>query len=255
MSIGSATVASDLRSLATNLERSRMSRDYGEIEREFLNSLKPDTGKDLAEWMQIISAMDFKDKGEAIDWLRMQGFLFAKASWLERIHNNGGRPIYAVKPATVSEQDARPLATAPQSEIQPAKLTPAAALVETTLVSDDSRNGAPIAALAAEAKGYRPLFHLLIASLERALPGLTPAAGAGYVSIGRPREFAAIVPGARGLRIALDIGDLAHHDMLHKSRIKGIPARLSHTMVLTDARHVNEALIGLFVLADRRVNG
>jgi hypothetical protein len=225
------------------------------MEREFLNSLKPDTGKDLAEWMQIISAKQFKDKGEAIDWLRTQGFLFAKASWLERIHNNGGRPIYGVKPATVSEQDARPMATAPQSEIQPAKLTSAVAPVKTTLTSDDNNNGDPLATLAAEAKGYRPLFHLLIASLERALPGLMPVASAGYVSIGRPREFAAIVPGARGLRIALDVGDVAHHDLLQKSRIKGIPARLSHTMVLTDARRVNEELIELFVLADKRVNG
>jgi hypothetical protein len=233
-----------------------MSRDYGEIEREFLNNLKTDTGKDLAEWMQIISAKAFKDKGEAIDWLRTQGFLFAKASWLERIHNNGGRPIYPVKSATVSEQDAKPLPTAPQHEIDSARMTaPAAPVIETTPASTDNRDVDPIAALAAEAKGYRPLFHLLIASLERALPGLRPAAGAGYVSIGRPREFAAIVPGARGLRIALDIGDTANHDMLQKSRIKGIPAHLSHTMVLTDARHVNEELIGLFVLADKRVNG
>jgi hypothetical protein len=232
-----------------------MSRDYGEIEREFLNSLKPDTGKDLAEWMQIISAKAFKDKGEAIDWLRTQGFLFAKASWLERIHNNGGRPIYPAKPATASEQEANALPTAPQPEIQPAKSTAATAPVATMPPSNDNRDDDAIAALAAEAKGYRPLFDLLIASLERALPGLISAAGTGYVSIGRPREFAAIVPGPRGLRIVLDVGNTAPHDILQKSRIKGIPARLSHTMVLTDARRVNEELIGLFVLADKRVNG
>lgn len=71
-----------------------MSTDWREKEREFLTSLQADTGRDLAQWMRVIAAQNLPHRNDIIDWLRQQGFLFAKASWLERIHNNGGRPIY-----------------------------------------------------------------------------------------------------------------------------------------------------------------
>ena len=44
--------------------------------------------------MAAIAAQGFSDKNETIDWLREQGIPFARASWLERIHSNGGKPIY-----------------------------------------------------------------------------------------------------------------------------------------------------------------
>ncbi len=72
-----------------------MSTDYGEMERQFLESLKADTGRDLAAWMEAIGAENLDRRNDIIDWLRRQGFMFSKASWLERIHNNGGRPIYS----------------------------------------------------------------------------------------------------------------------------------------------------------------
>lgn len=77
-----------------------MSTDYAAKEREFLDSLKSDTGRDLSEWMEAIRAQALPHRNDIIDWLRQQGFMFSRASWLERIHNNGGRPIYAEQPAT-----------------------------------------------------------------------------------------------------------------------------------------------------------
>ncbi len=71
-----------------------MSTDWREKEREFLTSLKADTGRDLAEWVRVIAAQNLPHRNDIIDWLRQQGFLFARASWLERIHHNQGRPIY-----------------------------------------------------------------------------------------------------------------------------------------------------------------
>lgn len=75
-----------------------MSTDYAEKEREFLDSLAADTGRDLAGWMKAIDEASLAHRNDIIDWLRLQGFLFARASWLERIHNNGGKPLYAGKP-------------------------------------------------------------------------------------------------------------------------------------------------------------
>lgn len=71
-----------------------MAVDYGAKEREFIAGLKGDTGRDLAEWMTAIDGARLGHRNDIIDWLRQKGFLFAKASWLERIHHNGGRPIY-----------------------------------------------------------------------------------------------------------------------------------------------------------------
>lgn len=71
-----------------------MSTDWREKEREFLSGLKPDTGRDLGEWMRVIAAQNLPHRNDIIDWLRQQGFTFARASWLERIHHNAGQPIY-----------------------------------------------------------------------------------------------------------------------------------------------------------------
>lgn len=71
-----------------------MSTDWREKEREFLASLEADTGRDLAEWMALIAAQKLPHRNDIIDWLRRQGFMFSRASWLERIHHNGGQPIY-----------------------------------------------------------------------------------------------------------------------------------------------------------------
>ena len=72
-----------------------MSTDYAEKEREFVASLTEDTGRDLDAWMAAITESGLSDKNAIIDWLRLQGFAFNWASWLERIHHNGGRLIYA----------------------------------------------------------------------------------------------------------------------------------------------------------------
>jgi hypothetical protein len=72
-----------------------MSTDYAEKERDFVASLDADTGRDLAGWMTAISNSGHTERNAIIDWLRLQGFQFAWASWLERIHHNGGRLIYA----------------------------------------------------------------------------------------------------------------------------------------------------------------
>jgi hypothetical protein len=106
-----------------------------------------------------------------------------------------------------------------------------------------------------EAKGYQPLYHLLVGRLALALPGIIITAAASYISLQRPREFAAISPSANGLRLAFDLGGRALDGGLQKSRIKGMPARLSHMLALSDARLVQNDLIDLFTAADARVNG
>src|SRR5262245_4439712 len=84
-----------------------MAEDEREQEREFLVGLKARTGRDLAQWMAAITAQGLQDKNEIIDWLRNEGLPFARASWLERIHRNGGKPIHAGSSPSAAVSDAR----------------------------------------------------------------------------------------------------------------------------------------------------
>lgn len=72
-----------------------MATDYAKMERAFVAQLKEDTGLDLEGWMQAIDSTTLHERNAIIDWLRMKGFTFSRASWLERIHHNGGQLIYA----------------------------------------------------------------------------------------------------------------------------------------------------------------
>jgi len=210
-----------------------MAGDEQEEEREFLAELKARSGQDLAQWMEAIAAQGFADKNETIDWLRAQGFPFARASWLERIHSNGGRPIYMDQPAE----------PAPQPKPVPAARVPIAH--ETALPEK----------LLAAAKGYRPLYQLLEAEVRRAVPGVDVKPRSTYIAFAAPAEFAAVTVHAAELRLGLALGDRPFDATLQKPKMKGPGAAISHMLVLTDARQVNADLINLIKAADARVNG
>ena len=107
-----------------------MSADYAEKEREFLACLEADTGRDLEAWMAAIETQGLTERNEIIDWLREQGFLFSKASWLERIHNNSGKPIYGVGAArarAVKRPRSKPGPSSSPANANPAPDAPARA--------------------------------------------------------------------------------------------------------------------------------
>ena len=157
-----------------------MARDERDEEQEFLAELAARTGRSLADWMAAITAQGFADKNETIDWLRREGFPFARASWLERIHSNGGRPIYehaAPRKPEAAEPTPAPAKPVRKVEAQKPLGTDEAALYEKLL---------------AAGKGYRPLYLLLEADMRKALPGLLILPRPSYLSIGAPKEFAAV---------------------------------------------------------------
>jgi hypothetical protein len=215
-----------------------MARDEEEEEREFLADLEVRTGRDLAQWMAAITAQGFADKNEAIDWLRAQGIPFARASWLERIHSNGGRPIYLHQPPKApSEAKAQPRNPAPAPR------------------APTQREIADLDKLLAAGKGYRPLYQLLEAEIRSAVPALVITPKATYISLGAPREFAAVSLHATELRLGLDLGDRAFDAQLQKTKLKGAGPAISHMLVLTDARQVNAELLNLIKGVNHRVNG
>ena len=215
-----------------------MARDEEEEEREFLADLEARTGRNLAEWMAAIAARNFSDKNEAIDWLRGQGIPFARASWLERIHSNGGRPIYLHQlPKPSGEKMLQPPAP---------KRAPSA---------PSAREIADLDRLLAAGKGYRPLYQMLETEIRSAVGDLSVRPKAGYISLGAPREFAAVTLYATELRLGLDLGDRPHDAQLQTPRMRGPGPAISHMVVLTDARQVNADLLNLIKAANTRVNG
>jgi hypothetical protein len=234
-----------------------MAKDEREEEREFLGGLKARTGRDLGEWMAAIATQGFTDKNEIIDWLREQSLPFARASWLERIHRNGGKPIYSSDPLpkrpNEKPRDAEPRSAPDGNPATPApvpkRLSPPAPSTEPMASNEEAMEK-----LISAAKGYRPLYHLLEAEMRELLPNLMIVPKAGYLSFGAPAEFAALTLHATELRLGLDLGDRPFDPLLQKTKLKGPAPAITHMAVLTDARQVNEELLAAIKAANARVN-
>lgn len=231
-----------------------MATDYGEKERAFIDGLKENSGHDLDEWMAAITEQNLPHRNDIIDWLRQQGFMFSKASWLERIHHNSGRPIYAGNTAATPaaprrRQDASVIAkppSAPKPEPDPV----ASASVEARPDND-------LDALLAKAKAYRPLAHFLIEQIKTVRPAARFEPRGTFIAIGDTENFAALGIGAKQLRLHLELGDHPPDEIVKK----GVPGgglgkadALSHMVVLTDARQIDAYLLDLIKRAAKKVN-
>jgi hypothetical protein len=257
------------------VDLSDMAVDYAEKEREFLESLAADTGRDLSGWMTAISATSLTDRNAIIDWLRQQGFLFARASWLERIHHNGGRPIYLDpaafdtahpprdKPQLVPPlSPVKPAAVVVPLEVRPTPRPPLPALPSDTVVAVQQPRVAPsetasLDALLAEAKAYRPLAQLLLREIEKVAPKLVFEARSGFVAINGQYGLAGVLTIApKELRLALAWPDGAAPAPFVKAKFAkthpDIPAQISHMAILTDARQVTPDLVGAVARAADR---
>lgn len=228
-----------------------MSSDYAEKEREFLDTLEADTGRNLTGWMIAIAGTGLTHRDDIIDWLRRHRFTFDRASWLERIHNNGGRPIYAEKPdlkaltTGVSDAPSRPqgatvvsteppgvppVPTRPMTPqpVRPAPPSPSTETVETLL---------------AKGKAFRPLAQHLLKAIETAHPGLAVSTRGALVALGLPDEFAVLAVSARDVKLGLAMGDAMPREGLDAARIPGAGPSITHMAALTDVRRVDAALL------------
>jgi len=247
-----------------------MATDFGEKERQFIEGLKENTGRDLADWMRAISSAGLAHRNDIIDWLRHEGLMFSKASWLERIHHNGGRPIYAGVPAeaaprrparrrretTVLAPSSIPVASTPApaavespSAVRPSTPSPAPAHVP---VSTPASEPGDIDALLAKAKAYRPLAVHVLGKIRSVSPAAPVSALEGAVRIGTPSPFAVLGVSGKELRLHLALGEHPFDDLVRKGQAGGGVGKgeaLSHMLVLTDARQIDARFMELLALA------
>ena len=67
----------------------------GEFEKEFMDGLKGETGKDLAAWLKVVDGYGTKKRNDIIAWLKSEHkFNHMQASLLAGIHANGGNLVY-----------------------------------------------------------------------------------------------------------------------------------------------------------------
>jgi len=239
-----------------------MATDFGEKEREFIDGLKENTGRDLGEWMEAISGAGLVQRNDIIEWLRRNGLMFSKASWLERIHHNGGRPIYAGVPPEATPR--RP----PQRRREPiaseayvpvlagagAKATPAASVSVPSGTPATTATAPPedLDSLLVRAKAYRPLAQHVLGKIRQASPGATVSVRESSVAVGAPAPFAVLGITAKELRLHLALGDHPFDDVVRKGQAGGGLGKgeaLTHMLVLNDARQVDARFMELLALA------
>lgn len=226
-----------------------MSTDYAEKERDFVASLDEDTGRDLAGWMAAISNSGHTERNAIIDWLRLQGFQFSKASWLERIHHNGGRLIYAEDSGEFSASEKFERAD-PPIHWEPPRLTKLAQTLEppdmaATGTSDDIKR------VLSEAKGLRPLADLILREVARAVPGVAYTTSAALIVMSAPQPFAALLPAPKRLRLYGSFGADGVHRARPADGVNKSALQFPEMLILDDARDVDEDFQRLIRFAAR----
>lgn len=243
-----------------------MGTDYAEKERAFIAGLGEDTGRDLNGWMQAIAAEKLDNRNDIIDWLRQQGFPFARASWLERIHHNGGRLIYADDEVAVAVPQAA-VVNAPKAPVFPFSGKPperkaeassdSARLPKLAIVStvDAASNTAPgISELFSAAKGLRPLADVLASEIRRNVPSVDLKAEPPLVLFAAPLTFAALLPSAKDLKLYADFGG-AGGRVKRADVAKTFTPPFPHLVALNDVRQIDAEFLSLITTANSRING
>ncbi|MFN0219725.1 MAG: hypothetical protein ACKVP4_13025 [Hyphomicrobium sp.] len=221
-----------------------MGADYAEMEREFVGALGEDTGKSLDDWMAAIAATRLRDRNEIIDWLRHQGFIFSRASWLERIHHNGGRLIYggveslggaapAIEPLPRSASEGPKAASPPSSTLA---LVPSADIV----------------ALLTAAKGLRPLADVVMREIRAAVPAVRFDAESPLIVASAPTPFLALWPQPRQIRLYGDFSGVIGPDVRSAEAVLKSPPPFPQMLALDDARRITPAFRELLIAAAAR---
>ncbi len=248
-----------------------MGTDYAEKERAFVAGLHEDTGRDLPGWMQAIEQQNLTNRNDIIDWLRQQGFPFARASWLERIHHNGGRLIYADdEPVAAMPASASSLSdVAPKPQVfpfagkPPVRQAAEAATSQTVLaprivparpVPVASGAESTVAEVLTAAKGLRPLADVLIGEIRQSVDATAISAEPPLILFSAPKRFAALLTSAKELRLFADFGG-AIARVKRVEPTKTFTPPFSQAIVLNDVRQIDAELLALIAAAHHRAHG
>ncbi|MBX9924747.1 MAG: DUF4287 domain-containing protein [Hyphomicrobiaceae bacterium] len=229
-----------------------MDSHFVDKERAFIDGLPADTGHALGDWMAMIDASGLRARNDVIDWLRQRGFTFAKASWLERIHHNNGKPIYAAASMTAIAIDRAPAVRRlpPKPALKPDQEQPSGPSCEVGRAARATNGDASIEQALAAAKAYRPLAQVLLREVLGAVPGADTRSSGEAIVFELAAPFAAMVPGPKGVRLCLP--DRLGPPALFQPARTGIISGLVSNAMLTDVRQIDAVLLAAVADAARR---
>lgn len=107
----------------------------------------------------------------------------------------------------------------------------------------------------AKAADMRPLYDAFIAFVAKHFPASSVLPKKTYVSVLENREFAAINVKPKELRIGLDLGDRPFDEKIEKAKLTGPMPRISHMLVLTDEKQLDEGVVEVLKTSHARCHG
>lgn len=97
----------------------------------------------------------------------------------------------------------------------------------------------------AKAADMRPLYAAFLEFLAENFPAATILPKKTYVSILENREFGALNIKPKELRLGLDLGDRPFDENVAKAKLTGPMPRISHMIVITDAKQLDHGIVHL----------
>jgi hypothetical protein len=260
-----------------------MGTDYAGKERTFIAGLEADTGCGLDAWMRAIDQSGLSERNDIIDWLRQNGFTFSNASWIERIHHNGGRLVYGdgAEPQSLEQRSleprlleiapgdgppplpllvrakavATPVPEIPTAAAPPLGVEPAALDMPVSLRATDAAQIDPaVMTILATAKGLRPLAELVLREIRAAIPGVQYHAEAPLVIISDPLPFAALLPGPKKLLLYASLDSTGALEVRTGALIAKSQPPYPQMLVLDDARRIGQDFRDAVAGAARKAN-
>lgn len=82
-----------------------MAKTSGEIEKEFIESVKEKTGKSKEEWLQLVKSTGIQSHKDILEWLKKgHGLNHLQAQLLTGMYLNNGNPVYIDEEALLENQ-------------------------------------------------------------------------------------------------------------------------------------------------------
>jgi len=97
----------------------------------------------------------------------------------------------------------------------------------------------------AKAPAMRPLYDEFVPFIANNFPNAKFLPKKTYISLLENREFGAVNVKQNELRIGLDLGDRPFDEQVGKARLTGPMPRISHMIVITNARQLDEQVVSL----------
>lgn len=95
----------------------------------------------------------------------------------------------------------------------------------------------------AKCEQMKPLFNTVSEMILTHFPEMQMIPKKTYVSFTATREFAAINIKPKEIRLGMDLGDMPFNEKVQKTKLSGPMPRISHMVVVTDAKQLDKTLI------------